>query len=64
MLFCDCTVMNISISFGFLTTINLNLFIIDLSEQGVVIDSRVYCFAIGLTVGAKNACYQQTANPY
>jgi len=36
----------------------------DFTEQGVVIDSRVYCFAIGLTVGAKNACYQQTANPY
>lgn len=36
----------------------------DLSEQGVIIDSRVYCFAIGLTVGTKNACYKQTANPY
>ncbi|XP_015903582.1 ADP-sugar pyrophosphatase isoform X2 [Parasteatoda tepidariorum] len=36
----------------------------DFSEQGVIIDSRVYCFAIGLTVGAKNACYKQTANPY
>ncbi|XP_054721691.1 ADP-sugar pyrophosphatase-like isoform X2 [Uloborus diversus] len=34
------------------------------SEQGLIIDSRVYCFAIGLTIGAKNACYKQTANPY
>ncbi|PRD33484.1 UNVERIFIED_CONTAM: ADP-sugar pyrophosphatase [Trichonephila clavipes] len=34
------------------------------SEQGVMIDSRVYCFAIGLTIGAKNFCYKQTANPY
>jgi len=36
----------------------------DYSEQGYVIDSRVYCFAIGLTIGGKNACYKQTANPY
>lgn len=41
-----------------------HLYFADLSEQGVVIDSRVYCFAIGLTVGTKNACYKQTANPY
>ncbi|GIY24928.1 ADP-sugar pyrophosphatase [Caerostris darwini] len=37
------------------------------SEQGIIIDSRVYCFAIGLTIGAKNFCYQKepaTANPY
>lgn len=34
------------------------------SEQGIMIDSRVYCFAIGLTIGAKNFCYKQTANPY
>lgn len=36
----------------------------DFSDQGVIVDSRVYCFAIGLTVGTKNACYKQTANPY
>ncbi|XP_055929155.1 ADP-sugar pyrophosphatase-like isoform X2 [Argiope bruennichi] len=34
------------------------------SEQGIIIDSRVYCFAIGLTIGAKNFCYKPTANPY
>jgi 8-oxo-dGTP pyrophosphatase MutT (NUDIX family) len=36
----------------------------EFSEQGIIIDSRVYCFAIGLTVGAKNLCYKPTANPY
>lgn len=38
----------------------------EFSDQGIMIDSRVYCFAVGLAVGAKNAshCSRQTANPY
>lgn len=38
----------------------------EFSDQGIIIDSRVYCFAVGLAVGTKTAshCSRQTANPY